>query len=100
MPDEETVDQETEEDAEEERPSHKETIHGHPVYCDDQEVRRYLKKLDRDEAQAIFNYAKVHGRTDFEMKKPGSSARWNCNMAYDDGAYIVEVEGKEKTGWF
>lgn len=83
------------------RPSHKETIHNHPVHCDDRDVRQYLKKLDEEEAKAIFEYARMHGRTDFEMKKPNSNTRYNCDMVYDDGAYIVTLEGKQGgSGWF
>ena len=82
-----------------ERPEPKETIHGHPVYCDDQDTRFYLKRLDSQEAKAIFDYAKNHGRTDFEMRKQ-SGTRYNCFMEYDDGAYIVVNEGQQSTGWF
>lgn len=84
-----------------ERPEHKETIHNHPVYCDDLELRRYLKKLDEDEAKALFDYAREHGDTEFEMRKPGSNERLNCSMRYDEGAYIVAIENKEGgSGWF
>ncbi|MFH1171376.1 MAG: hypothetical protein V1778_02460 [bacterium] len=81
------------------RPEHKETIHGHSVYCDDLDLRRYLKKLDQEEAKAIFDYARVHGHTEFEWRKLNSNTRLNCTMEYDDGAYIVRIEGKEETGW-
>lgn len=85
----------------EQRPEMKETIHNHPVYCDDLEVRRYLKKLDDEEAKAIFEYARMHGTSEFEMRKPGSNERQNCSMQYDDGAYIVTIEGNEGgSGWF
>ena len=78
-----------------ERPSHKETIHGHPVYCDDRDVRRYLKELDRDEADTIFASAKSHGSAEFEYHTVGSTSRYNASMEYDDGAYIVVSEGRE-----
>lgn len=81
-----------------ERPGHRDIIHGHPVYCDDYDVRQYLRQLDSSEARAIFEYARNHGRTDFEMKKGGT--RYNCAMEYDDGAYIVMNEGRQETGWF
>lgn len=75
------------------RPTEKWDIHGHTVYIDDDEARRYLKKLDYKEAQAIFEYAKGRGRTDFEMRK--GSTRYNYHMTYDDGIYIVIEEGRE-----
>lgn len=83
---------------ESDRPSFKSTIHGHPVYCDDEDARYYLRHLDDAEAGAIFRYAKTRGRTDFEIKK--HSTRYNYHMTYDDGAYIVEAEGAERHGWF
>lgn len=84
---------------EHEQPQHKETIHGHPVYCDDQDVRMYLKRLDSHEADVIFQYAKHHGRADFEMKK--GSTRYNCYLDYnDDGTYAAISEGMQNSGWF
>lgn len=77
------------------RPKYKETIHNHPTYCDDMELRRYLKNLDDAEAKAIYGYARSRGRTDFEWRKPNSNTRYNCNMEYDDGAYIATIEGRE-----
>ncbi|MBI3956440.1 MAG: hypothetical protein HY340_00420 [Candidatus Kerfeldbacteria bacterium] len=85
---------------ENDRPKHKESIHGHPVYCDDRDVRQYLKQLDSDEAGIIFSAAKNRGRAEFEFRKAGSTSRYNCTMEYDDGAYIVLNEGRETAGWF
>lgn len=83
----------------EERPAFKSTIHNHPVYCDDLTARTYLKNLDTDEAEVIFSHAKVHGRAEFEIHKNGS--RYNYTMGHNDGAYIVEQEGKQQgSGWF
>lgn len=86
--------------ADDDRPANKATIHGHPVYCDDQMVRNYLRKLDSEEAEVIFHHAMNQGQADFEVRQ--GSSRYNFQMSYDDGAYIIEGEGKESqgSGWF
>lgn len=79
-------------------PEHKENIHGHVTYCDDWKVITYLKQLDEQEAQVLFKYAKEHRSADFEAKKDG--ARYNYRLVYSNGAYVVEDQGAQSTGWF
>ncbi|MBI4414726.1 MAG: hypothetical protein HY566_00620 [Candidatus Kerfeldbacteria bacterium] len=80
------------------RPSNRSSIHTHPVYCDDYDVREYLRHLDSDEARVIFDYAKNHGSAEFEFKKGGTTH--DCTMKYDDGAYIVQEQENAGGGWF
>lgn len=82
-----------------EHPEHKETIHGHVTYCDDQQVIWYLKHLDQQEANALYKYAKEHRATDFEMKRK-DGARFNYRLVHANGAFVVEDQGKQSTGWF
>lgn len=79
------------------RPSNRSIIHTHPVYCDEYDVRAYLRHLDSDEAKVIFEFAKHHGSAEFEFKKNGTTH--NCTMEYDDGAYIVQKKESEEGGW-
>lgn len=81
-----------------ERPKHKETIHGHATYFDDWKVVSYLKGLDTQEAEVLFKYAKEHHAADFEMKKDGT--RHNYRLVHSSGAYVVEDQGAQSTGWF
>ena|GEM_PF-3160417 len=84
--------------ADEEQPQFKSEIHGHPVYCDDEDAREYLRHLDNQEADVIFSHAKVHGNADFEISDGGT--RYNYSMTYHNGGYSVVKEGKEGSGWF
>lgn len=76
-----------------EQPTEKWDIHGHAVLIEDDETRRYLKKLDYAEAKAIFDYAKSRGRTDFEVTR--GHTRYNYNMTYHNGIYTVVEEGRQ-----
>lgn len=80
------------------RPQHKSTLHGHVVYCDDEDIRHYFRHLDHDEADMIFDRAKAHGHAEFEVKKHDGS-RHNCSMRHHNGYYAVENEGRQNTGW-
>lgn len=79
------------------RPQNHSTIHGHPVYCDDEDARFYLRHLDNEEATTIFQHAKEHGESDFEIK--AHSDRKDYSMQYDNGAYIVMPKESEHGGW-
>lgn len=78
------------------RPEHKSTLHGHIVYCDDEDIRHYLKHLSGDEADVIFEHAKVHGSADFDMNHHGTHHR--CHVEHGNGFYVVTSAGTE-TGW-
>ncbi len=75
------------------QPEHKSDIHGHTVYCDDEDIRHYLRHLDHDEAKVIFGHAKHRGRAEFEVHHDGG--RYNCTMHYHNGTYMIYEEGRE-----
>lgn len=75
-------------------PTAQSNIHGHVVHADDQDGPRYLRRLDDQEAKAVFDNAKVHDKTEFETRKSGG-VRTNYKLGEKAGRYDLTNQGKE-----
>lgn len=74
-------------------------IHNHEV-SGEFEGLQALKQLDNNEALVLFDYAKHHGRADFEGAVQGH--RKDFTLVHNsDGTHAVEErEQKKSSGWF
>ena len=81
-----------------EEPGIRSEIHGHQVMTTvhDQGPRSYLRGLDADEARPIFNDAKFHGPTQFEIHRTGHE-RENYSMERKVGKYWVTDQGRQRS---
>ena len=65
-------------------------VHGHELASAPEDVIYYLRHLSESEAKAIFEYAYVHGSTDFEFTDI-HHVRHDATVKKSGGKYDIEM---------